>query len=395
MKTLKIRLIWPGCAQGKYILRARGCILAVLFWGDPEGPLQGWGPLAYVPVDPAGNGTFFFAGRRAIPREATHVWARCYAGDFGSYEDISEEIPAEYRPEAEEEGQEALRFSVLTDLHLSTKPFRVRQALAATKSDKVLLLGDLTNDGLSEQFTEFRACLEETVPEKLVLSVPGNHDVLHALREGGEEGCRNYDGFQRDLLRKAEGRGYRFSFDPEGRSYAVQVGEVDVIGLACVTTGRRFLFPEGRAIDWLQEHLASTPASWHLILCHAPLLAHNPNRTIGMPYLDKNKRLQELIDQNGRIIFLSGHTHVSPNLLRGNVEYDKEHGNLYLDAGSVVATDISGEEGLLSPDWRDGCVTELSIGRDSVEICMSSIGSGVRYPRGHYRFEAQATGEQP
>ena len=392
MKTLKIRLIWPGCAQGKYILRARGCILAVLFWGDRKGPLQGWGPLSYVPVDPAGNGTFFFPGRRAIPREATHVWARCYAGDFASYEDTSEEIPTAYRPEAEA-GQDALRFSVLTDLHLSTKPARIRQALTATKSDVVLLLGDLTNDGLPEQFAQFRACMEETVPEKLLLSVPGNHDVLHASREGGEEGCRNYDGFQRDLLRKAEERGYRFSY--EGRSYAVQIRDLDVIGLSCVTTGRKFLFPEGSAIDWLEEHLASTPASWHLILCHAPLLAHNPNRTIGSPYLDKNKRLQELIDQNGRIIFLSGHTHVSPNLLRGNVEYDKEHGNLYLDAGSVVATDTSGEEGLLSPDWKDGCVTELSIGRDTAEICISSIESGRRYPRGHYRFEAQETAEQP
>ena len=34
----------------------------------------------------------------------------------------------------------------------------------------------------------------------------------------------------------------------------------------------------------------------------------------------------------------------------------------------------------------DGCKTELAITKDTVEICMSSIESGVRFPRGYYRF---------
>lgn len=67
-------LIWPGCAQGKYIVKARGFILAVLRWGNNDGPLNSWGPFAYVPIDPAGNGMFFFPGKRGIPKDATHVW---------------------------------------------------------------------------------------------------------------------------------------------------------------------------------------------------------------------------------------------------------------------------------------------------------------------------------
>ena len=160
-----------------------------------------------------------------------------------------------------------------------------------------------------------------------------------------------------------------------------------MIGLQSVISGRKFLFPEGRQFLWLENHLkTNSNFSWHLILCHAPLLAHNPNRSVGNPYLSKNKLLQESLDHYGQIIFLSGHTHVSPNMLKGNGEFDNVHKNIYLDCGSVVATDTSGDEGLMSLDWNDGCVTELSITENEVEICMSSIKTGIKFPRGYYHF---------
>lgn len=40
------------------------------------------------------------------------------------------------------------------------------------------------------------------------------------------------------------------------------------------------------------------------------------------------------------------------------------------------------ETGLMAPDWKDGCITELSVSDE----CMRSIGSGTRFPRGYYRF---------
>ena len=385
MITLQTSLIWPGCAQGKYIVKAKGCMLAVLSWGIDDGPLTGWGPFAYVPIDPAGNGIFLFSGRRAIPREATHVWARCFATGFGSYEDVSAEIPAKYLS-VDADPDKPHHFSILSDLHLAAKPWKIKQALRSTESDMVFLLGDSTNDGLPGQFAGFRACIEETVPEKIVFPVTGNHDVLHASREDNSDGFRNYADFQRILLAKAEEAGHSISYDTDGRAYAVRIGDLDVIGLQCVTTGRQFLFPKGRQIDWLEKHLASSEAAWHIILCHAPLLDHNPNRNTGAPYLDKNNRLQEIVERYGRIIFLSGHTHVSPNIINGNGEYDEKHQNVYLDCGSVVATDTSGEMGLMSPDWKDGCKTELTVTKNVVEISMSSIESGIRFPRGYYRF---------
>lgn len=385
MIRLQTSLIWPGCAQGKYIVKAKGYLLAILRWGNEAGPLAGWDSFAYVPIDPAGNGCFFFSGKRGIPKEATHVWARCVSHDFSGFADVCAKIPERYLVNTAEHLQ-VNHFSILTDLHLSSKPWRIRQALNATQSDTIFLLGDSTNDGLPEQFESLQACIEETVPNKIIFPVTGNHDVLHASRGDDIDGCENYAAFQKCLLTKAEGKGYVISYAPDGRAYSVQIGALDVIGLQCVTSGRKFLFPDGKQIDWLEDHLFKTEASWHIILCHAPMLKHNPNRDIGMPYLDKDKRLQEILNQQGRSIFLSGHTHVSLNVLTGNGEFDEEHQILYLNCGSVAATDTSGEAGMMAQDWKDGCETELSISEEEIEICMRSIDSEIKFPRGYYRF---------
>lgn len=386
MIKVQISLIWPGCAQGKYnIAKAKGFILAVLRWGNNDGPLDNWGPFTYVPIDPAGNGTFFFPGKRGIPKGAARVWARCLTHDFTSFEDASGEIPDRYMI-SDAPTDDLKRFSILTDIHLSAKPWKIARALKATESDVIFLLGDLTNDGLPEQFDRFKACITETVPDKTIFPVAGNHNVLHGSRGDSSNGCGNYADFQRCMLEKAERNGYAVFYAPDGRAYSIQIGNLDVIGLQYVTTKRMFIFPEEKQIDWLEAHMETASASWHIVLCHAPLLAHNPNRNTGQPYLHKNRRIQEIVDRKGWVIFLSGHTHISPNILAGNGEYDKEHHNIYLDCGSVVATDTSGEMGLMSPDWKDGCETELSIDRDEIEICMSSITSGIRFPRGYYRF---------
>lgn len=386
MIRIQTSLIWPGCAQGKYTVKAKGFILAVLRWGNIEAPLDDWSPFAYVPVDPAGNGIFSFSGKRGIPVDASHVWARCYTDDFGSFEDVSVEIPEKYKTRLEV-NETVHHFSVLTDLHLAAKPWKIKQALQATESNKILLLGDATNDGLPEQFDDFITCIQETVPTKMFFPVPGNHDITRPQFIGKDaNGKIAYDGFQRRLLSKVEENRYPIIKESDSNAYAVQIDDLDLIGIQCVTTGRKFLFPEGKQLDWLEKHLKSTEATWHIILCHAPLLAHNPNRNSDTPYLHMNKHIQDIVNHTGNIIFLSGHTHVSPNALTGNGEYDEEHQNIYLDCGSVVDTDISKETCLMSPDWKNGVKTELIVSQNVVEICMQSIGSGIKYPRGYYRF---------
>ena len=140
MAKLQISLIWPGCAQGKYIIKAKGFILAVLSWGDAEGAFKDWSPIGYVPIDPAGNGSLFFPGGRGIPLGATHVWARCVSHDFREEAVISAEIAPHYLP-ALGSDPDVRKLSVLTDLHLASKPWKIKQALRSAASDMVLLLG--------------------------------------------------------------------------------------------------------------------------------------------------------------------------------------------------------------------------------------------------------------
>lgn len=129
MIRIQTSLIWPGCAQGKYTAKAKGFILTVLRWGNVEAPLDDWSPFAYVPVDPAGNGIFSFSGKRGIPVDASHVWARCYTDDFGSFKDVSVEIPEKYKTRLEV-NETVHHFSVLTDLHLAAKPWKIKQQRA-------------------------------------------------------------------------------------------------------------------------------------------------------------------------------------------------------------------------------------------------------------------------
>lgn len=143
--------------------------------------------IGYVPIDPAGNGMFFFPGMRGIPPGVSHVWARCYARDFASYEDASVEIPGKLLI-ADMHTESPYRFSVLTDMHMAAKPWKVRQALRAAQSDIIFLLGDLTNDGFPTQFYDLWTCIEKIVPDRVIFPVTGNHDVLHSSRLDADDG---------------------------------------------------------------------------------------------------------------------------------------------------------------------------------------------------------------
>lgn len=383
---LQMRLRLPGCAQGQYIVRAKGCIIAVLSWADACGRLPGWSPFAYVPVDPYGNGLFSFEGSRAIPVGATHVHARCITADFTRSEDMLAEIPGRFIPLPPEEGKRIV-ISALSDMHLASKPWRIRRALQMADGDAVCIAGDLVNDGTAEQFSELIKCIEDAAGEKAVFPVIGNHDIPNPSDSMEDAGTWNYIAFHNKMMDRLERQGIKPESGRDDFAYAADLGGLDIIGIQCAVSGRKFLFPEGRQLDWLEEHLkCREDGAWHLILCHAPLLAHNPNRNAGTPYLDRNSRFQKIIDHTGNIIFISGHTHISPNVMGGCVEYNPERNIIYLNSGSVVTTSMGKECGLMDPGWTDGCITRIRISGTEVEISMRSAADGLQFPRGYYRF---------
>ena len=389
---LQMHLKRPGCAEGRYTVKAKGFIIAILYWGDSDGMLSGWGSFAYVPIDPYGNGSFYFEGSRAIPDEATTVFARCIRSDFSGEESMIEPIPERFQPK-DKQMERLIQLSFLSDMHLTSKPWRISRAFQQAESDTLFLLGDNANDGTAEQFEELKRCVEKIPESKAVLSVIGNHDCLHHNTAKGEDGTVNYAAFQSWLMERDAAKRLPVVFPSEDLEWSLRLGKLDIIGLQCVVSGRKFLFPEGRQVEWLKSHLNEyKDPAWHIILCHAPLLAHNPNRNEGNPYIDRNKEIQRIVNEIRNVIFLSGHTHVSPNTAEGSVEYDEDRRNIYINCGSVVITSLEREDGIMDPAWNDGCVTELAAGDDFIEIRMHSASTGLNFPRGYYRFCKQECG---
>ena len=211
----------------------------------------------------------------------------------------------------------------------------------------------------------------------------GNHDQLFSIVPNNMEDYKGYSVFQQYLLRRIRELGIPTETGPGG-NYEVYVDKVSIIGLQCVDNNRKFVFPGGEQLEWLRRRLDQNDG-WHIILCHAPLLKHNPQRNEGAPYLGRNDELQKIIDSHRKIIFVSGHTHVSPNNAGGCVESIYEKQLVYINDGSVTPTELKGEI-LMPAEWKDGVRMELALWDDQVEIKTKSIHTGICYPRGYYRL---------
>ncbi len=385
---IRLRVEWerPGGADGLYKVHAADAVMAGLWWADGSGPLPDWTAFAFVPVDPSGNGTFRFAGGRAVPREATHVLVRAVTPDMRSEEAL---IPLPDRePAPLMEG--AVRLGFVTDLHLSDKPWRVGKALAlAGTGDGVLCAGDMVNDGTAEQFALLRRLIEDRLPpDTPMLAVAGNHDFpVPSVPDTGE----GFFVLQERLLDRAERLGLAVERGPGG-GWAAGLKGVDIVGLNAAVPGRRLAFRDPEQLFWLDRHLTDTKAAWHVVLCHAPLLSHNPQRRRpgDMPYFSRDGQLQKILEAHRNILFLSGHTHISMNCLTGCVETDRERRILYVNGGSVRTTTLKPEEPLRPREWTDGNMLWLDLTPSQAEITAASLVSGRRIDRGYYRF---STGE--
>ena len=380
---LNVKYTCPICADGVYSVKAKGYVLASLWYGNESGVLPNYTAIAYIPLDASGEGSFTYTGSRSIPDEATRVIARLVSADCLKTEEISALIPAEQKAKP---FQPNVRFAVMSDLHLKESELRKKayRTLYALKNgsdgmDALLLAGDMTNDGLPEQFELFYKMLSENV-NCPVFSVAGNHDMPLSPIETGE---MQYFDLKDKLLAKSE---IAVEKDPCG-TYAARIGNVEIIGINCVTDYRKFKFPDGQ-IEWLEKHLdETTDVSWHIILCHAPLLEHNPQRPAdGCLYMNKDIRLGRIINSHKNIIFISGHTHFSPNDYHGCVEFDDERNNVFINDGSTCPTTSKWrEDAIVSDEWCDGVYVELAVSDNEIKVIYHTVESGKTIARGIYQ----------
>lgn len=385
---LSVRFDRPGLADGTFSVQAKGYVMAALRWANAEGPLEGWTVIGYVPLDAFGNGQFCLGGGRAVPPEATHVAAELVAPDFCRRELLLCGIPGECRTPPMEPG---FTFAVMSDLHLTNGDGRIRRALRLAKAcGCVLMAGDLTNDGLPGQFERLRMCIEEEMPGVPVLAVAGNHDYPQRPLPLIDSGVDSWPAMQRWLLERARALGVDCA-EYDCGAWSARVGGVSIAGLNAVSHWRRFVFPDGEQTDWLEAFLKDKDRS--IVLCHAPLLRHNPVRRVGeAPYLSRDGRIGQIVDGARNVIFISGHTHISINELPGCVDSDAQNGNIYINDSSVTATALRTPESPADWKWLDGAVLELAISARSAQLCARGVSHGERYPRGMYRWNPENGG---
>ena len=266
-----------------------------------------------------------------------------------------------------------MRIIAMSDLHLSKKPWQVRKALKMCEgADAVLLVGDLVNDGLPKQLQLMHKCIAEILPDTPVFAVAGNHDYPRLPSPMIPEGFGDYSALQEWLLTRQP---YSYALDDSG-AWAVQMNEIEIIGLNSATHWRRFKFANGDQLQWLQEHLENSKAAWHIVMCHAPLLAHNPKRSDTKPYLSRDDQLQNIIDQHEHIIFISGHTHISMSSPGGCVERDGQRNHIYINDGSIRPTTLLDSAGKAEQEPAEGNIVEIEVFGEKVCVRALSMVDG-------------------
>jgi len=369
-------------ADGIYRVQCEGAQRMRLAWDAKDDAMEAYLDFAYLALDENGCGSFALSGNRSVPPGATHI--RLTA----EYADGRERTRRFLIPESRRTQPiaPALRLCLMSDLHMTKKPFRLRNAIRmGSEYDAILFAGDITNDGTPEQFERVRQIIEEEAPDTPVIAVCGNHDWPHRPLPEVYDGVSNYYLFQRWLLERAQRMGLETQEDGSG-AFVVRIKGVPIFGLNAVSNFRRFVFRDGKQLDWLEGQLSAEDDGYKIVMCHAPLRAHRPAKESEAPYLSRDARLQAIIDGAQNVIFHSGHTHVTLNEMHGCIEGDSVRGNVYLNDGSICLTTFREHEPLEPEGWLAGAVAELSIAQDEVEIAGRTIYGGKRFGRAYYRF---------
>ena len=250
-----------------------------------------------------------------------------------------------------------MKIGVISDLHLFNKTLNIENAISILhKVDILLIVGDIADRADEKQYDIFLNLIDKSFHDTPVYCVSGNHD--NPARDD-----TSYRRFERKINSE-----YPSVIDECGAFYKRINEYVDLIGLNPLYHQKQFFFPnKGAQIDFLQKRLDASLCKYHIVMCHPPLIAHNPQRTADMAsYIvaEQDARLQKIINENKNVIFLSGHTHVSPS-----VEFDEVHGSLYINDGSICPTSVKNK----NDKTQQGNVTLLEIGENEISVIVKGI----------------------
>ncbi len=262
------------------------------------------------------------------------------------------------------------KIGVISDLHLFNKTANIKKALSKLHDvDLILLVGDIADRADAKQYDIFLNLIGENFFDIPMYCVSGNHD--NPARDD-----TSYRQFEKKINRE-----YPSIVDECGAFYKRINEHIDLVGFNLLYHQKQFFFPnKGAQIDFLQKRLAASLCKYHIVMCHPPLITHNPQRTADMAsYIvrEQDTRIQRILDENKNVIFLSGHTHVIPS-----IEIDEARGNLYINDGSICPTTEKSENGKI----QSGNATLLEITENEVSVIVKGIDTDTVMFQGCYQL---------
>ncbi|MGF1669599.1 MAG: calcineurin-like phosphoesterase C-terminal domain-containing protein [Balneolaceae bacterium] len=183
------------------------------------------------------------------------------------------------------------------DRELSFYRDKIVSELAETRSEMVLVLGDIMYDNLAlfERYNRLMATLDRPV-----FNVYGNHDM-------------NFDADGNDYARETFHRHYGpsyYSFDV-GDVHFIILDNIDYLGYNDEGQPQYRGNINDRQINWLEQNLAHVDTGKRIVLS-----AHIPLFTPGLEDLDvvntaNRRELIRLLEPFDHVLFLSGHMHTN------------------------------------------------------------------------------------
>lgn len=230
------------------------------------------------------------------------------------------------------------KIAVISDLHTIEKGKcnkilnEAFEEIKKSEAGFVLSAGDNVNGCQQGEFDMLTASIQNHLGDIPFYTALGNHDYFpNNPGDVPNENARNvfFDKLlaQNDTVNRLQ-----------NGAYSLCLNGIHIIFLDCIQNRQNFKFDDEQAA-WLESELEkSKNARFRIVVNHLPLAAHNLgcNKKV-KEFMAGNNKLQRIINEYGNIIYISGHTHNRIDSDYPSAEQD-EHGNIYLNAGSIGNT---------------------------------------------------------
>ena len=235
--------------------------------------------------------------------------------------------------------------------------------------EALILTGDLSYNGERESHLALAEKLEAVEAAGVpVLVLPGNHDLYRSCYAFLGEEAEAVPSVTAEEFREiyaAFGFDEALDLDPDSLSYAAPLNDSTRVLMLDANTLHNPCGLSDKTLAWVEEQLRAADKAGQqvLVACHQNLYRHT---MFGPGYVvNGTEKLQELLEQHGVPLFLSGHLHVQHILTEGAVTeiatssltmgachyalLTGSDGELRYEARPVPVSDWAREQGLADP----------------------------------------------